>query len=211
MRLNEQPEPQINKIYQSIFFATLISYIPPANAQCAPNPPNTGLGSCIDFMAATSISETNQIHILGYKFAYAAGSYIDYKEKTIYIKSYDCENPDTLGLYTRLSLLSHELGHAEYGVKQDTTSREAYIKSWCDSEGYAVINNIRTRSETLICSTNSVDIGLAASNAAELLNINSAGRERIQKTGEAFCKNNFTSTTKQNYIDYYGSYYNAHY
>lgn len=211
MRSNPPPEPQINRIYKSIFCAILIAPSLPANAQCAPNPPNTGLGSCIDFMAATSARVTAQINKLGYQFSYAAGSYIDYKEKTINIKSYDCNNSDTTGLYDRLSLLAHELGHAEYGVKQDTTSRDAYIKSWCESEGYAVIKNIRTRSETLKCSRNSVDIGLAAANVAELLNINSAGRESIQKTGEAFCKSNFTSTTNQSYIDYYVSYYDAHY
>lgn len=179
-----------------------------AHAQCAPARPSTGLGACIDAMAAHSARMARQIQGLGYRFEYGRASYTDHVLKKIHIQAYDCRQVESVGLNARLSLLAHELGHAEYGVRQETASRAAYIQSWCDAEGQAVINNIDVRAETLQCTGHSVDIGLAAANAGELLGIPRHERRRM---GEAFCRNNFTSTTGQNYRDYYGAYYDAHY
>ncbi|MNV65796.1 hypothetical protein D3C71_1585140 [compost metagenome] len=95
-------------------------------------------------------------------------------------------------------------------MRQDTASRTAYIQSWCDAEGHAVINDIHARAETLQCTRSRVDIGLAAANAAELLGIARDGNG-LRRVGEAFCRSNLTSTTGQNYRDYYGAYYDAHY
>lgn len=157
--------------YKFIYFFALTLTCFPASPRCASSTPTTGLGSCIDFIAASSDRVTKQISNLGYIFSYGKGSYINYESKTIHIQSYDCSTVEESGLYLRISSLAHELGHAEYGVKQDTSSRAAYIRSWCDSEGYAAINNILARSEVLACSHNGVDIGLAASNPAEIFNI----------------------------------------
>ena len=179
----------------------------PVHAQCAERAPATGLGACIDAMAAHSARLTRQVNELGFRLHYGPASYTDHELKRIYIQAYDCGRAETLGLNARASLLAHELGHAEYGVRQDTASRAAYIQSWCDAEGHAVINNIQARAETLQCTGNGVDIGLAASNAAELLGL---GMDR-RRVGEAFCQSNFTSTTRQNCRDYYGAYYDAHY
>lgn len=199
------------KFLISIIYFFLIFTISTARAQCVSIPPTTGLGSCIDFMAATSSTATRQIQKLRYKFRYDKDSYTDYMERIIYIQSYDCNNSETTGLYARLSLLAHELGHAEYGLREDVSSRSAFIKTACDSEGNAVLNNIKVRSETLACSMNSVDIGIIASNAAELLSIYKTSGSDIQSLGQAFCENNFTSTTKQNYLDYYGGHYDLSY
>lgn len=179
----------------------------PVHSQCAAAAPVTGLGACIDAMAAHSARITRQVNSLGYRLHYGPASYTDHELKRIYIQVYDCGQTEALGLNARASLLAHELGHAEYGVRQDTASRAAYIQSWCDAEGHAVVNNIHARAETLQCTGHSVDIGLAASNAAELLGL---GTDR-RRIGAAFCDSNFTSTTRQNYRDYYGAYYDAHY
>ena len=184
---------------------------PQVLAQCAAAAPATGLGACIDTMAAHSALVTRQANGLGYRFQYAAASYTDHELKRIYIQAYDCRQSEPVGLNARLALLAHELGHAEYGVRQDTASRDAYIQSWCDAEGHAVINNILARAETLQCTGGSVDIGLAAANAAQLLELQRADGRRARRIGEAFCASNFTSTTRQNYRDYYGAYYDAHY
>ncbi|MBS7780467.1 hypothetical protein [Acidovorax sp. CCYZU-2555] len=177
------------------------------HSHCAATAPVTGLGACIDAMAAHSARITRQVNSLGYRLHYGAASYTDHELRRIYIQAYDCGQVETVGLNARASLLAHELGHAEYGVRQDTASRSAYIQSWCDAEGHAVVNNIHARAETLECTGHSVDIGLAASNAAELLRL---GTDR-RRIGAAFCDSNFTSTTRQNYRDYYGAYYDAHY
>ncbi|MFC7208344.1 hypothetical protein ACFQOZ_18110 [Comamonas endophytica] len=164
----------------------------------------------MDAMAGNSARVARQINALGYRLHYGAASYTDYEMKRIYILAYDCRKAETTGLYARASLLAHELGHAEYGMRQDTSSRAAFIASACDSEGHAVINNILARAETLQCSAQSMDIGLAAANAAELLAIHRADSANLRRIGEAFCSNNFTSTTRQNYRDYYGAFYDRH-
>lgn len=182
----------------------------PARAQCAAAPPATGLGACMDTMAGNSARATRQLNRLGYRLHYGAASYTDYELKRIYIQAYDCSQVETTGLYARASLLAHELGHAEYGMRQDRSSRAAFIASACDAEGEAVINNILVRAETLQCSAQSMDIGLAAANAAQLFDIHRADGANRRRMGEAFCLSNFTSTTRQNYRDYYGAYYDAH-
>ncbi len=178
-----------------------------AQAQCAAAPPATGLGACIDAMAAHSALLSRQVLTLGYRLQYGRASYTDHELKRIYILAYDCGQAESTGLNARLALIAHELGHAEYGVRQDTTSRAAFIQSWCDAEGHAVINNLLGRAEILQCTGTRVDIGLAAANAAELLG--SGGNDR-RRLGEAFCRSNSTSTTGQNYRDYYGGFYDAH-
>lgn len=191
----------------AIFIALLLFSNIPAMAQCVSDPPHTGLGSCMDFIAATSATATRQIQKLGYQLRYAPNSYTNHRRRIIYIQSYDCNSSETSGLYARLALLAHELGHAEYGPEKHSNTREDYIQSLCDGEGYAILNNIRVRAETLACSMNSIDIGIIASNAEELSKIYNLDKNDIRSLGKSFCKNNFTSTTKQNYIDYYGEHY----
>ncbi|MET1114411.1 MAG: hypothetical protein ABWY08_05565 [Comamonas sp.] len=200
-----------NAAFTAMVGALLAGIMPPARAQCAPAAPVTGLGTCIDSMAGNSARVTRQINGLGYRLHYGPASYTDYELKRIYIQAYDCRQVDTTGLYARAAIVAHELGHAEYGMRQDTRSRAAFIESACDSEGHAVINNILARAETLQCSAQSMDIGLAASNAGQLLDIHRARSADRRRIGEAFCQSNFTSTTRQNYRDYYGAYYDAHY
>lgn len=192
------------------FCALLAAAHPQAPAQCAPKAPATGLGACMDAMAGNSARVARQVSGLGYRLHYGPASYTDYEMKRIYVLAYDCAKVETTGLYARAAILAHELGHAEYGMRQDTRSRAAFIESACDSEGHAVINNIEARAETLQCSAQSMDIGLAAANAAQLLGIHRADGADRRRIGEAFCRNNFTSTTRQNYRDYYGAYYDAH-
>lgn len=194
-----------------IAVALLLTAPGPLKAECAGSPPTTGLGSCIDFMLATSQLLTGQANGLGYTFSFGNASYTDFVAKEIVIPAYNCESFDTTGLYFRTAVLAHELGHAELGLVQDTSSKEAFVESWCDHEGYAVINNIHGRAETLICSMNAVDIAIAASNGNELLSIFNSGGNAVKNVGSSFCDHNVTSTTGQNYRDFYGDYYDAHY
>jgi len=161
----------------------------------------------MDAMAGHSALMTGQITGLGYRLHWGPASYTDHELKRIYIQTYDCGQADSTVLHSRAALMAHELGHAEYGVQQDTRSRAAYIESWCDAEGHAVINNIRARGQILRCDGAGMDIGLVASNAAQLLEIHGSAGANRRRIGAAFCTSNLTSTTGQNYRDYYGAYY----
>lgn len=179
-------------------------------AACSPMPPTTGLGDCVDFITSGSSTLTNQVGSLGYSIQYGGTSYTDYVAKKIVVPSYIC-SPDSIPkLYNTVATLAHELGHAEHGVREDTSSRDAYIKSWCDNEGYAVINNIKGRDEIFDCSANSADIGVVASNRAQLISLYEGGGG-MTDVGKAFCESNTTSTTGQSYLDFYGDYYDKHY
>lgn len=188
----------------------------PANSQCAPAPPSTGLGPCLDFMVASSDLLTGQVHQLqldGWAFAWGTGSNTDYQAMVITIQSMPaCGVATAAEMYFRTAVTAHEMGHALRGYQQDTSSREAYIDSWCSNEGHAVINNIQGREEVLVCSVNTVDIGIAASNPSQLLSLYVGGGDIAKAVGGAFCDHNVTSTNPpMNYRDFYGDWYDTHY
>lgn len=190
----------------------LLLYGSAANSQCASVPPTTGLGDCIDLVTAASAQLTEQISTLGYVIQYGPSSHTDYVNQDIYIQSYNCDSWNIDDLYFTVAALAHELGHAERGIVQDTSSRTAYITSWCDNEGYAVINNIKGREEILACSSGGSDIGLAASNQSQLLTTyNAGGPDVLTNVGKAFCDNNVASTTGQTYNDFYGDHYDVYF
>lgn len=193
-----------------------ISFTTPVNAQCASSVPTTGLGLCIDFMLTSSERLTDQVgdvSAASFVFSWGAASETRYHTQPpeIVIQSYDCMSGDTAGLYSRTAITAHELGHAVRGPIQDTSSREAFIQSWCDNEGYAVINNILGRQEIQACSMNMIDIPVVAANETQLLAVYAAGGDVMRNVGDAFCDNNITSSTGEPYRDFYGDHYDQHY
>lgn len=187
------------------------------NAQCTNTPPTTDLGPCIDFMVSASVlltSQADQLMADDWEFQWSnTGSFTDYDDKVMAIQQHDCFTGSYDDLKYRVSVVAHEMGHALRGIQQDTSTREAYIESWCDNEGAAVVNNILGRDEILSCSMNTTDIELAASQAsiAPLLAIYAAGGNVIRNVGSEFCDTNETSTTNENYRDFFGGWYDKHY
>lgn len=109
-----------------------------------------------------------------------------------------------------MAYLSHELGHVFFDdlyVPVDQ-GKDIYVNGWCNNEARAVINNITARDEIYNLSLGSADIELAASNDNDLYTIHRSGRT-LRYLGAQFCNNNTTSTTGQNYRDFYGDYYDT--
>ncbi|PPV11077.1 hypothetical protein [Xanthomonas axonopodis] len=171
--------------------------------------PTTGLGTCVDFIASGSTTLTGQINNnTVYAITYGTASYTDTLGKVIYIRNYSCYSQDLPGLYFTVSALAHEFGHVNFNYSFPKTTRQAYIDEACKMEGLAVINNITARNEIWDFSQNSADIRLAASNPDQLFAVYNAGGSNVaSNVGKAFCDNNITSTTGQNYNDYYGEQY----
>ena len=186
----------------------------PLRAQCASTVATTGLGNCIDFLLATSETLTDQTMDLvsnGFTFQWGSASYTDFGAKNIVIHLPDCASMDADAMRAKIAYVAHELGHGVRGRQEDTSSREAYVESWCDNEGYAVINNIVGREEIKVCSSNTSDIGIAASNPAQLLTLYNEGGNVARTVGSAFCDNNVESVSGKTYREYYGDQYDELY
>lgn len=115
---------------------------------------------------------------------------------------------------TTVQTLAHETGHAKDTSGVDTSSREAYLRTTLDGEGYATINNIEVQRE--IQAAGGPDIGIAGNHDAQYEQAYEQGvksgdmDKAADDIGQIFGKGERTSTTGQTYEDYYGGYYDAH-
>ncbi|WP_337054704.1 hypothetical protein [Pseudoxanthomonas sp. USHLN014] len=194
------------------FFALILLFFASFRAEAQTAVPNTGLG-CPDFLISGSTTLTNQIiaHQNEWHFVWDTASYTSYGPTTIHVQNYDCNSFDVAGLYSRVASIAHEVGHVLHPWVIDVPqipfiSREVFIENSCAGEGRAVINNIVARNEIYAFSNQSADIGYAAANGPELVALYNAGKTDVE-IGKAFCDANVTSTTGQNYNDYYGQIY----
>ncbi|MEE7545738.1 hypothetical protein HF319_00595 [Xanthomonas sp. Kuri4-1] len=192
--------------FNMAFVAVSIIFLPEARAQA--QPVNTGLGQCVDFVIYASSTLTGQVNEAAFPFVYGPATYLDKPGKTVYIQSYSCDSGDIPGIYTRVSMVGHEMGHLYFDQGWVLSTRDDYIAKACTNEGRAVLNNSTARTEILDTSQGGSDIQLIAANAQSLLTMISAGGENLaERVGDAFCAANVTSTTGENYKVYYGNEY----
>ncbi|TRW16740.1 hypothetical protein [Glacieibacterium frigidum] len=140
------------------------------------------------------------------------GTFADKSTKTITIDRNDKGDAKELVLS-----LSHEVGHARYNGKVDTSSKAAFLRSTLADEGAATLSNIRAQREIL--RNGGEDIGIAGNPANE--KAYNAAFDQFRKDGNAakardaigtiYGNGEFTSTTGQSYNDYYGSFYDKYY
>lgn len=182
------------------------------NAQ-TPTVRATGL-VCPDLLISGSPTVTGQINgHAGWGFAWStSGSYTDFSPTTLmHIAYYNCNGAYDEGqYYFRVAVIGHEVGHALNPTISNVTSRADYIEKACTNEGKAAINNIVEKFEIKSTTLGYTDIGIAASNGAELEALyNAGGSDLAKRVGKLYCDNNITSTTHQNYNDYYGDAYDV--
>ncbi|MDR2259352.1 MAG: hypothetical protein LBE06_00120, partial [Azoarcus sp.] len=109
--------------------------------------------------------------------------------------------------------IAHEVGHAQYDYKADTSSKSAYLKGTLADEGAATIKNIEVQREIL--ANGGPDIKIAGSQANHAAY--NAAYDQYRKDnnvaaahdtiGGIFGKGERTSNTGQTYEDYYGGSY----
>jgi hypothetical protein len=140
------------------------------------------------------------------------GTFADRTTKTITVDKNEAGNPGAL-----VQSLAHEVGHARYTPKIDTSSKAAFLRSTLADEGAATLSNIRAQREIL--RNGGQDIGIAGNPANQ--KAYNAAYDKYLKDGDAaaardtigsiYGNGEHTSTTGQSYNDYYGSYYDKAY
>ncbi|WP_369678973.1 hypothetical protein [Burkholderia ubonensis] len=116
---------------------------------------------------------------------------------------------------TATQTLAHEVGHATYPLREDCSSKAAYVNSTLEDEGAATINNIKVRREVL--ANGGQDIGIAG-NSTNHASYNKAYDQFLldgdadaarRAIGEQIGEGELTSNTRQPYAEYYGNWYDA--
>jgi hypothetical protein len=169
----------------------------------------TGLGSGIDdliHIPKRFRSEVRTAQNDGWKFAYGTAAFTDREKKMVNIIRGASET-------NMASQVSHEIGHANYVPHYDYSSRDAYVRSACTDEGRAVLENVHAYHAFKTCAA--IDVGLITAEPATIL----AKYEELAEyppikpadIGLLFCEKNINSVTHQNYLDYYGDWWDANY
>jgi type VI secretion system secreted protein VgrG len=178
----------------------------------------TGLGNDVDKLAAKSPSMQKDLKALDEKkwdIKYGdpgKGSKIDREKGIIYIDGNLKDDPKGA-----TQALSHEIGHANYQLNSDYSSKSTYLNGTLSDEGAATMNNIKVQRE--IVANGGPDIGIAgnpanqpAYNAAYDQYLKDGDTAKAQQTiGNIFGQGEKTSTTGQTYSDYYGGWYDKNY
>lgn len=107
----------------------------------------SGLGSTFDSlinMSSIFSNEIKKVQSWGYTIVWDTTSNTDYVNRVIHVNS-NMESANVLGA------LSHELGHViyghDYGLGDYSLSRDQYISSWMNNEGFAQLNTMRIREQ----------------------------------------------------------------
>lgn len=151
-------------------------------------------------------SEVGSAQRKGWTFQYGAAAFTDRNNSVVNIIRGASES-------NMASQLSHEIGHANYVPRYDYSSRDAYVRSACIDEGRGVLENIHAYHAFKTCAA--IDVGLITAEPAAIL----AKYEQLAETppvlpadiGMLFCEKNINSVTQQNYLDYYGDWWDANY
>ncbi|RZS38533.1 putative Zn-binding protein involved in type VI secretion [Limnobacter thiooxidans] len=185
------------------------------------NPPssmlNGKLGQSVDALVAMSPTLNSNLKTLqsqGWTVDYGLagqGSYADRRTKTITLDIQLKTDPNQA-----TQILAHEVGHALHPYQLNTSSRQAYLNGALDDEGAATLKNIQVQRE--IIAAGGPDIGIAGNpknHASYIQAYNQYLKDgnaevAIRKIGSQFGNGEFTSTTGQNYADYYGGWYDKH-
>jgi type VI secretion system secreted protein VgrG len=177
----------------------------------------TGLGRDVDAIAARSPTLQRQLKFLqgqGWKIGYGppgGGTYANTNPgvKKIVIDSKDASDP-----YRSAASLSHEVGHAVYSYrfKPNVSSKSAFVTSMLSSEGEAALNQIQVQRE--VWRAAKVDIlkganptNVAAFNEAYNGMVKGGTREAARAAAGEYYGTLHTSTTGEQYTQYYGNSY----
>lgn len=176
-----------------------------------PTPPpkvETGLDVGVDDLAYSVYAlhwRVKQVDREGWEIAYGDASFADKTRQLINVLRGQSVPYTT-------SHLAHELGHATGGFGENTSSREAYIKSRCTDEGYALGVNINARKSIKQCA--GADIGVVSTQVPFFTewyeSMAAAPPISYGDFGFAFCERNVESISGKNYLDYYGDWYDSH-
>jgi hypothetical protein len=176
-----------------------------------PTPPKkieTGLGGGVDDLAHSAYPlqwRVKQVDAENWNIVYGDASFTDKKQQLISVAR-------GLAVPYTTSHFAHEVGHATSGFGENISSREAYIKSRCTDEGYALGVNINARKLIKQCAA--TDIGVVS---AEVPFFTEWYESMVARPpvlygdfGRAFCEKNIESVSGKNYLDYYGDWYDSH-
>ncbi|MDQ0008961.1 hypothetical protein J2T07_001138 [Luteibacter jiangsuensis] len=176
-----------------------------------PVPPalvETGLGTSVDDLAHSAYAlqwRLAQVKREGWIISYGSSSATDKIRKTITIVDGQSQPYST-------SHLSHEVGHATSYFGEDLSSREAYIRTRCIDEGFALGRNIVARQGIKQCA--GVDVGVVSADVPYFTQWYESMAARPPVVygdfGYAFCEKNVESVSGKNYLDYYGDWYDSH-
>lgn len=104
-----------------------------------------------------------------------------------------------------------------HGPKNDVSSRQSYLNDVLDDEGAATMKNIQVQREILTNGGPNIGIAGNQANHAEYSRIydaflkNGNKAKAIRELGQIVGQKEITSTTGENYIKYYGGWYDKHY
>lgn len=177
-----------------------------------PNPPQmveTGLGLELDQLVHSAYPiqwRVRDVVRADWTIQYGGSSQTDKKGKVITVMAGQSVPYTT-------SHFAHETGHATSSFSEDWSSREAYIRSRCTDDGYALGVNIVARRTIKQCA--GADTGVVSADVpyfTEWYETMAANPPILYGDfGYAFCERNIESITGKNYLAYYGDWYDAHF
>jgi uncharacterized Zn-binding protein involved in type VI secretion len=191
---------------------------PAPAAPAAASPLKGKLGDNVDTLivkSPTLVKNLKTLESQGWKIDYGTtggGSFANRREKTITLDS-NLKGDEKQAT----QVLAHEVGHALHPYEQDTRSRQAYLNGTLDDEGAATLKNIQVQREIIQAGGPNIRIAGDEKNhpsyeeAYNQFQKDGNYQAAIRKIGAKFGTNEFTSTTGQNYADYYGGWYDKHY
>ncbi|GGP22194.1 hypothetical protein [Silvimonas iriomotensis] len=197
--------------------------IPPVHPPVTPKEFESGLGSDVDKLIAKSPVLQKQVGILkGQKWDIVygpagSGSMANQTSpRSITIDGSQKGDP-----LATVQTLSHEVGHANYSIVPDYSSKDAYVNGALADEGAATMNNILVQRDVL--NHGGPDIGIAG-NAANAPAYNAAYDQYLKTgdisstrsaIGQIYGNGEISSVSSNgarvNYRTYYGNWYEANF
>ncbi|WP_454907296.1 type VI secretion system Vgr family protein [Variovorax gossypii] len=181
----------------------------------------TGLGKGVDAIAARSPTLQRQIKFLQgekWSISYGAAGGGSYANTSPGVRKIVIDGDSAGDPYKTAASLSHEVGHAVYSYrfKPNMSSKTAFVKSMLSSEGEAALNQIQVQRE--VWRAAKVDI-LQGANPANVEAFNNAyngmvkggTREAARAAAGKYYGTLTTSTTGEQYTQYYGNSYDKKY
>lgn len=177
----------------------------------------TGLGRDVDAIAARSPTLQRQLKFLqgqGWKIGYGPAGGGTYANTNPGVKKIVIDSKDASDPYRSAASLSHEVGHAVYSYrfKPNVSSKSAFVTSMLSSEGEAALNQIQVQRE--VWRAAKVDIlkganptNVAAFNEAYNGMVKGGTREAARAAAGEYYGTLHTSTTGEQYTQYYGNSY----
>lgn len=209
--MNRMVAASMLAIFSGLPLAAQAQFVGTCTSEFPVPPPrvSTGLGEGVDDLVHSAYPlqwRTKKVVDDGWTMRYGSASATEKDKQIITIVSGQTDSYGT-------SHVAHEVGHATITFRENLSSREAYIRSRCTDEGFALGVNIASRRSIKQCV--GVDTGVVTADVPYFV----AWYEAMAADppilygdfGYAFCERNTESISGKNYLDYYGDWYDAHY